>query len=203
MRYFYWFVQALMWPLAWVLIRIFYRMEIKGRENLKNISGPLIIASNHKTLFDGWLIGIALPFASRFFPLRFMTEELHFRGAALEFLRKAKLLKFFYFLTGGFPSYRGEGVEKAIEYPAKLLEKGGTGLMFPEGRLDRGDGIGAFFHGTSALAIKSGALILPASIRLSSPKIFVSFGPSFKLNPHTVPESTEYLRSKLSELYYA
>lgn len=202
MRYFYWFTQTLIWPLAWVLIRLFYKVEIRGRENLRALSGPLIIAANHKTLFDGFLMGICLPFASRFFPLRFMTEELHFRGAALEFLRKTKLLKFFYLLTGGFPSYRGEGIEKAVEYPAKLLEQGGTVLMFPEGRLIREDNLGAFYHGTSALVIKSGAPVLPVFMKIKDKKITISLGQIFRLNPHTIDEGTKLLREKISELYY-
>src|SRR3989338_1328346 len=124
MRYFYWLAQTLMWPAVWILIRLFYRVEIRGRENLEKISPPLVIASNHKTLFDGFLILIALPWFSRFLPGRYMTEELHFRGPVLEFLRKAKLLKLFYLLTGGFPSYRGEGMERdKIISEASLFSK--------------------------------------------------------------------------------
>ena len=200
MRYFYWLAQTLMWPAVWILIRLFYRVEIRGRENLEKISPPLVIASNHKTLFDGFLILIALPWFSRFLPGRYMTEELHFRGPVLEFLRKAKLLKLFYLLTGGFPSYRGEGIERAIGHPLKFLQSKGTVLMFPEGRLAPGDGLGVFYNGTAALVAKSGAPILPFFIKIERRKIIITIGESFKLNTDSIETGTRILRDKIASL---
>ena len=200
MKYWYWFIQNLMRPAVWILIRVFYRVEIRGRENLEKISPPLVIASNHKTLFDGFLILIALPWFSRFLPGRYMTEELHFRGPVLEFLRKLRVLQFIYRLTGGFPSYRGEGVEKAIEHPLKLLRRKGTVLMFPEGRLAPGDGLGVFYNGTAALVAKSGAPILPFFIKIERRKIIITIGESFKLNTDSIETGTRILRDKIASL---
>ena len=200
MRYFYWLAQTLMWPAVWILIRLFYRVEIRGRENLEKISPPLVIASNHKTLFDGFLILIALPWFSRFLPGRYMTEELHFRGPVLEFLRKAKLLKLFYLLTGGFPSYRGEGMERAIGHPLKLLRRKGTVLMFPEGKLVREDNLGVFYNGTAALVAKSGAPVLPLFIKIERRKIIITIGESFKLNTDSIETGTRILRDKIASL---
>jgi len=187
-------------PAVWILIRLFYRVEIRGRENLKKISPPLIIASNHKTLFDGFLILIALPWFSRFLPGRYMTEELHFRGPVLEFLRKAKLLKLFYLLTGGFPSYRGEGIEKAIGHPLKLLRRKGTILMFPEGKLVREDNLGVFYNGTAALVAKSGAPVLPFFIKIERRKIIITIGEIVKLDALNFEEGTAFLKAKIENL---
>ena len=200
MRYFYWLAQTLMWPAVWILIRLFYRVEIRGRENLEKISPPLVIASNHKTLFDGFLILIALPWFSRFLPGRYMTEELHFRGPVLEFLRKLRVLQFIYRLTGGFPSYRGEGIERAIGHPLKFLQSKGTVLMFPEGRLAPGDGLGVFYNGTAALVAKSGAPILPFFIKIERRKIIITIGESFKLNTDSIETGTRILRDKIASL---
>ena len=200
MRYFYWLAQTLMWPAVWILIRLFYRVEIRGRENLEKISPPLVIASNHKTLFDGFLILIALPWFSRFLPGRYMTEELHFRGPVLEFLRKAKLLKLFYLLTGGFPSYRGEGMERAIGHPLKLLRRKGTVLMFPEGKLVREDNLGVFYNGTAALVAKSGAPVLPFFIKIERRKIIITIGEIFKLDALNFEEGTAFLKAKIENL---
>ena len=187
-------------PAVWILIRLFYRVEIRGRENLEKISPPLIIASNHKTLFDGFLILIALPWFSRFLPGRYMTEELHFRGPVLEFLRKAKLLKLFYLLTGGFPSYRGEGIEKAIGHPLKLLRRKGTILMFPEGKLVREDNLGVFYNGTAALVAKSGAPVLPFFIKIERRKIIITIGEIVKLDALNFEEGTAFLKAKIENL---
>ena len=126
MRLWYWFFQNfVVWPVTWTLLHFFYRIEIRGLENVRNLAGPLIIAANHKTLFDGFLIGVVLPWGARFklFPLRFMIENLRFRGKVLEFLRKLGLMSLFSFLVGGFPSGRGEGIENAIKIPLGILEK--------------------------------------------------------------------------------
>ncbi|MDP3762720.1 MAG: lysophospholipid acyltransferase family protein [bacterium] len=189
-----------MWPAVWILIRIFYRVEIKGREHLSNLKVPVIIASNHKTLFDGFLILIALPWFSRFLPGRYMTEEMRFKGRALQFLADVKLLKFFYVLTGGFPSGRGMGIEAAIQAPLQILEKGGVVLMFPEGFLIRGNNLGVFYNGTAALVAKSGAPILPFFIKIERKKIIITIGEIFKLNISNLEEGTAFLKAKIENL---
>ncbi|MBI4059518.1 1-acyl-sn-glycerol-3-phosphate acyltransferase [Candidatus Giovannonibacteria bacterium] len=200
MKYWYWFIQNLMRPAVWILILVFYRVEIRGRENFEKISPPLIIVSNHKTLFDGFLILIALPWFSRFLPGRYMTEEMRFKGRALQFLADVKLLKFFYILTGGFPSKRGLGAETAIQIPLKILEKGGVVLMFPEGRLVREDNLGVFYNGTVVLVTKSGAPVLPFFIKIERRKIIITIGESFKLNTSNFEEEAAFLKAKIENL---
>ncbi|OGF65307.1 hypothetical protein A2Z53_01660 [Candidatus Giovannonibacteria bacterium RIFCSPHIGHO2_02_42_15] len=198
-RYWYWFAQTLIWPLSWLLIRFFYSVEIKGAEKLKNLKLPVIIASNHKTLFDAFLVGSSLPFGSRFFPFRYMTEEIDFRGAMLRFLSKIKFLKTLYFLTGGFPSRRGQGADKAIELPVKLLKKGNTILMFPEGKLVRENSLGTFYPGVVKLSIAAGVPILPFSFYIKNRKISVRFGEIFM--PDSEPErALLLLKTKIETL---
>ena len=201
MTYWYWLIQTLMWPFAWILIRLFYRLEIRGLENLKGFQKPLLIVSNHRTLIDSFLIGIILPFGSRFFPLRFMTEEERFHGSVLEFLRKIKLLKLIYLLGGGFSSMRGNGLENAIQTPLKLLARGGTVVMFPEGRLIR-EGLGVFYPGVAGIALKSGANILPFYIDAVRGTISISVGAPFKLNASGPEEGTKIIREKIASLSY-
>ncbi|MDP3785382.1 MAG: lysophospholipid acyltransferase family protein [bacterium] len=200
MKYWYWLIQNLMRPAFGILIRLFYRVEIRGREHLKGAQAPMIIASNHKTLLDAFLILIALPWFSRFLPGRYMTEEMQFKGRVLQFLADVKLLKFFYILTGGFPSKRGMGIEAAIQIPLKILEKGGVVLMFPEGGLIRGNNLGVFYNGTSVLAAKSGAPILPFFIKIERRKIIITIGEIFKLNTLNFEEGTASLKARIENL---
>ena len=190
-----------MWPAAWVLLRLFYRIEIHGKEHLKNIRLPVIIASNHKTLFDSFLIGVALPFLSPLFPIRFMTEEERFSIPILEFLRKIKFLKLAYIFCGGFPSRRGTGVENAIKLPLKLLQKKETVVMFPEGGLIRGGELGVFYNGAAALALKSGANVLPLAIRLENHKILLNLGEPFRLDASNIDSGIEIIRAKVQSLF--
>ncbi|OGF59048.1 hypothetical protein A3B05_00600 [Candidatus Giovannonibacteria bacterium RIFCSPLOWO2_01_FULL_43_160] len=200
MKYWYWFIQNLMWPAVWVLLRLFYRIEIRGKEHLKNIRPPVIIASNHKTIFDVFLIGTSLPFASHFFPFRFMTEEERFHHPMLEFLRKIKFLKLVYLLTGGFPSKRGQGLGAAVVIPTGLLGKGETIIMFPEGRLVRGEELGVFYNGAAALALESGKPILPFFIKIEDRKIIITIGEIFELKNQNFNEGTSAIRVKIENL---
>jgi len=198
---FYWFIQNfLVWPLASVILRFFYTIEIRGRENLAGVKPPLIVVSNHKTLLDGFIMVVSFPWLSPVLPGRYMTEEIDFRARALRILSKLKLLRLFYFLTGGFPSKRGQGIENAIKIPAKILKNGGTVLMFPEGFLIRGDELGYFYHGTSALALASKAPILPVFIKVSSKKFTITFGKFFSLEAASMEEGTEILKKNIQDL---
>lgn len=203
MGWYKFFQKSVIWPISKFLLGFFYKIEVRGGENLKGVSRPLIIVSNHRTLFDGFLIGSLFGQDSAVFPIRYMIEGHRFRGAKLEFLRKLGLIKIFSLLTGGFPSGRGEGLEKAIERPLKFLKKGESVLIFPEGKVVREDGIGVFYNGASAIAIRSGASVLPFFIKINPGKISVAIGPAFKLqNPHpiSIESGTQLLREKILEL---
>lgn len=198
---FYWFVQYfLVWPIAGIILRIFYKIEVRGRENLDGVKPPLIMASNHKTLLDGFIIVVSFPWLSPILPGRYMTEEFDFRSMALRIISRLRILKLFYLLTGGFPSGRGQGIENAIKIPARILKNGGTVLMFPEGFLIRGDELGYFYHGTSALALVSKAPILPVHIKISRGRIRVTFGKVFNLEAGSKEEGTEILKEKIQGL---
>jgi len=198
---FYWFIQYfLIWPIAGIILRIFYKIEVRGRENLTGVRAPLIIVSNHKTLLDGFLIVISMPWLSPILPGRYITEEFDFRSKVLRLIARLRILKLFYLLTGGFPSGRGQGIEKAIKFPTRILEKGGTVLMFPEGFLIRGDELGYFYHGTSALALEAKVLILPIHIKTRRGYIRVTFGKVFNLDAASREAGTEILKKKIQDL---
>ena len=201
MKYFYWFIQTLMWPLMWLGVELFYRVKIEGKGNLRGASSPLLIIANHRSVHDHFLIGMALPWGSRLFPVRPMSEDLQFKGKYLEFLRKIGLLKIFFALVGSFPSRRGQGIERAVEIPIRILKEGGTVIMFPEGRIhyDREE-LGEFYHGASTIALRAGADILPLLLKKSGRTIRITIGEPFRLSRITPEEGTEIFRQKLETL---
>lgn len=201
MKLWYWLIQSLMWPFWVGGLRLFYRIEIRGRKYISGLEPPLLIVSNHKKWFDGFLIGAALPWGSGLFPLRFMIAEFHFHGRVLEFLRKLRLVKLFALLTGGFPSGKGSGVERAVQFPSELLRKGECILIFPEGKVVTEEGLGRFYNGASAIALASECNILPLLIQIKGRTIFLFIGKVFKLNSPTVEGGTSLLRQKISNLY--
>lgn len=200
-KYFYRFIQQIIfWPIVWLILKIYLDMEVVGKENLKKIETPLLIVSNHKSLFDGFIIAKAIPWGSKIFPIRFMIEDISFNARTLELLRKLQLVKFFRWVAGGFPSKRGEGIYNAVKIPLKILNKKGTILMFPEGKMVKEEDLGEFFHGTSVIAQNSKAKILPVHLKFGHGQVRVSFGKIFDLKTKNKEEGTKIIKEKILEL---
>jgi len=202
--YWYWFFQNfIIKPVWWVFIHLTHRVKISGRENFKNISGPVLIVSNHVVFFDSFFIGLALPLFSSLTPLRYMGEYKKFRHWLLEILRKIGIIHFLYWVMGVFPSHRGEGIEKSIAIPVEILALGGTVVMFPEGMISKIGGLLEFRHGAAAIAIKSGVKLIPIYIKKNGRNIFMKVGESFGFGNSgsvTMEEGTKIIREKIQAL---
>ena len=111
-------VYMLVAALSWPLLRIVFRLRVRGAENLP--AGGFVLAANHNSDFDPWPLGIGL------FPRRY-----------LRFMGKSELfwtpLKQFLTAVGAFPVRRGERDTAAIEAAAQLCREGHVVVMFPEG----------------------------------------------------------------------
>ena len=74
----YWFSQILTGLLFKILSLVsrftlgamFFSIEAKNRENIVNLSGPLIVTPNHKTYFDHFFVLANLPLNSKLLPAR-------------------------------------------------------------------------------------------------------------------------------------
>jgi len=133
-------------------------MEVQGQKDLKRLKGPLVIACSHASWIDPFLVGVALPFRSKVFPIRYAT-----------------LWKYYYFpiflpliwILGGFPVRKGVGLNKSLIVPLKILKKGGTVGIFPTGKRTRKwnkDFAPRPKRGAAFLAIKSNVPVLPVKI---------------------------------------
>lgn len=196
------------------ILRIFTRYEVRGAEHLKGLTGPLIIVANHKSKYDGYFIGASVPFASALFPIYFMTDSWYMERPILgAYLRS----------IGDFPVYEKVGLDRSLEIATKLLEEGRVVCIMPEGKLYRQDGIAEGKIGAAALALRTGAPILPMAIKgghafneltffLGRHSLRVAFGAPFALHPATVEgndqfayyqKQTEIIMEKIKALYDA
>ena len=140
-----------------LILNFFMRVQIERKEDLKKIKGPLIIAANHASWTDVFLIAAALPFNTKIFPIRY-----------------ACLSKIFYFpltlplvwLLGSFPVEKGVGLEKSLKHSIKILKDKGVVGIFPEGRRQRITDIkfSQPKRGIAYLALKTKTKILPVKI---------------------------------------
>jgi 1-acyl-sn-glycerol-3-phosphate acyltransferase len=153
-------------------LRFFFRMEIRGTENLPK-RGPAIIASNHLSNMDPPLLCLSYP------------GQICWMAKA-ELLR-APLLGLFLKKLGAFPVRRGENDRDAIRRARELLQQGYVIGMFPEGTRQKEGAFGEPQPGVGLLALTPGVAVIPVRIRgtgdifrggmLHRAKVTVTVGP--------------------------
>src|SRR4029078_1016642 len=99
---------------------IYFPLTRIGREHAR-VRGPLIVAANHRSFLDPFVIGATLPWRR---PMNYVAKvelfERRWQGWLLSRL-------------GAFPIRRGESDELAMETARLTVERGGTVCIFPEG----------------------------------------------------------------------
>jgi glycerol-3-phosphate dehydrogenase (NAD(P)+) len=129
----------------------YFRYARAGRDHGR-VKGGLIVASNHRSFLDPFVIGGALPW----------RRPMNYVGKAELFERRWQgwLLS----RLGGFPIRRGESDEVSMETARVVVERGGTVCIFPEGTRIRSGTLGAPKRGVGRLALQTGAPVLPAAV---------------------------------------
>jgi len=129
---------------------IYLRMERIGREHIPS-EGPVILASNHRSFFDPFVIGT-------------MTRRPVYYVAKKELFAYNRLLTWLLNSLGAFPVDRGAGDQDSIETAKMILGRGEIVLMFPEGTRTRPGALGKAKRGVGRLALETGAPVVPIAI---------------------------------------
>ena len=141
----YWIARAILQP----FFHVWFRMARTGREHIP-ADGPLILAANHRSFLDPFVIGMM---TRR--PLHFVAKRELFRH---------RLTAWFLNSLGAFPIERGNGDEGAMATARAILERGGAVLIFPEGTRIRPGGLARPRRGVGRLALETGAPVVPIAI---------------------------------------
>jgi 1-acyl-sn-glycerol-3-phosphate acyltransferase len=141
----YWFVRI---PLQ-VMLKLYFRASRVGRERIPR-SGAAIIASNHRSFLDPFVIG-----TMSVRPIYYVAKSELFRNPVLAWFLSA---------LGAFPVERGAGDRDAIRTACELLARGEPVLIFPEGTRTRPGPLGHPRRGVGRLALESGAPVIPLAI---------------------------------------
>jgi glycerol-3-phosphate dehydrogenase (NAD(P)+) len=141
----YWLARAVLQP----FFHLYFRLSRIGREHIPQ-TGPVILASNHRSFLDPFVIGTC---ARR--PIHYVAKR--------ELFEFHPLLSWLLSSLGAFPVNRGVGDGEMIATAKAILERGGCVLMFPEGTRTRPGALGRPKRGVGRLALETGAPVVPVA----------------------------------------
>lgn len=157
------------------LFFFFIRVKVYGAEKMPK-SGGVLVAANHESMLDMFMIGYRLP---RY--LRWMAKEEIFKN---------KLLGKIFTACGAYPVKRHSRDISAARTTFDLLSKGEAVGIFPQGTRSKGNGRNnKAKHGVAKFAIEANVPVQPVAIwgkiRLFG-KVYVRFG-----DPIVLPQPAE------------
>jgi 1-acyl-sn-glycerol-3-phosphate acyltransferase len=132
-----------------VLSRVYFRLEVEGRENVPK-EGPFVLAPVHRSNLD---FALASTVTRR--QLRYMTKATIF---------KYKLLGRIILSMGSYPVERGTADRDALNRTVDVLKAGHGTVLFPEGTRKSGPVVEDLFEGPCYVASRSGAPVVPVGI---------------------------------------
>ena len=177
---------------AWTMLRA----RATGAQNVPE-TGAAILAPNHFSYMDHFLIGI---FIRR--KVRFMAKSQLFSPWA----------RWIYLQGGVFPVRRGARDEEAFVTAEAILDRNGVVAMYPEGGRSRtGDLQPQAKPGVGRLALESGAPVVPIAIlgssrirnwkRLRFPRVHVQYGEPMQFDRE--PGATRERQQEVADAIFA
>jgi 1-acyl-sn-glycerol-3-phosphate acyltransferase len=128
---------------------VYFRLQRIGREHLPE-SGPLLLASNHRSFLDPFVIGAMVRRPVYYMAKRELFEK-RWQAWALNAL-------------GAFPVDRGTGDGDAMRTAREILERGDCVVVFPEGTRIRKGPLESPHRGIGRLALETGAPVAPVAV---------------------------------------
>src|ERR1700680_1623951 len=140
----YWTLRAILVP----AFLIYLRMQRTGREHLPR-HGALLLASNHRSFMDPFLIGTLVRR-----PVYYMAKRELFEKRWQAWILNA---------LGAFPVDRGAGDKDAMSTARTILQRGDCVVVFPEGTRVRRGPLASPHRGIGRLAPATGVPLGPRS----------------------------------------
>ncbi len=141
----YWTLRAILVP----AFLVYFRMQRIGREHLPK-QGPLLLASNHRSFLDPFVIGMLVRR-----PVYYMAKRELFEKRWQAWILNA---------LGAFPVDRGRGDSAAMDTARTILERGDCVVLFPEGTRVRRGQLGKPRRGVGRLALETGVPVAPVAV---------------------------------------
>lgn len=158
-------------PLMRLLFRIYYNPKIINKNNIPK-NGPIIIASNHKHIYDQCFTIMA---THR--PIHYLAKKEYFDGK----------LSWFFKMFGCIPVNRQIKDTNATNKALEVLNNNGAIGLFPEGTRNKTYDIFLlpFKFGAVSMAKKTNATIIPSCVtgdyKFHSKNLMIRYGKPFKI----------------------
>ncbi len=152
----YWAARAALQP----FFLVYFRMRRIGMEHIPE-NGALIIAANHRSFMDPWVIGMMLRR-----PIYYVAKTELFHRRITAWLLNS---------LGAFPVARGHGDRDAMDAARRILERGDVVVIFPEGTRTRPGALGTPKRGVGRLALETGAPVVPVALIGCTVRKFVTY----------------------------
>ena len=192
------FIDWVIKPIVRLFFRLFYRMEVHGKEHIP-AEGGFVLAANHVSFFDPPALGVACRRLVTFTPRSTLNESLIYR-----------------LLTATVPVIPIERGAADLATTRKIVQhlKDGNILgIFPEETRSADGELGPFKRGVHLLSSRAKVPVLPSYIagsyeiwprqrkwpRLRG-KIVIRFGPVVNIREHDPATGLEMLRTAISQL---
>jgi long-chain acyl-CoA synthetase len=157
--------------LIFPFIRILYRVEVIGRENLKNIELPTSFVSNHVSVMDTLVILFSMPLMLRKKITVVMSIGHHFsnffsgKGCILRrFIEAVGFYLFIILYVNVIPLSREFAFEQVFKNIGRALDRGWNILIFPEGNVTTDGRIHEFEPGIGIIGKDMKVPVIPLRI---------------------------------------
>jgi glycerol-3-phosphate dehydrogenase (NAD(P)+) len=141
----YWTARAVLLP----FFLVYFRLQRSGCEHIPR-SGPLLLAANHRSFLDPFVIG-ALTRRPVYYVAKRELFSKRWQGWLLGAL-------------GAFPIDRGAGDAAAMATARAILRRGDCVVIFPEGTRVRRGPLGPARRGVGRLALETGVPVVPVAV---------------------------------------
>lgn len=136
-------------PLAYA-VRPLVHGRLEGGGHLP-ARGPVLLALNHASFLDPWLVGMLVPRA----PVRFLINE--------GWYRRSRVWRGVFDAFGVVPASEA-APETTLDRVGETLARGEIVAVFPEGRISSDGSLGRAQLGLGWMAARSGAPVVPARL---------------------------------------
>ncbi|MCX6713467.1 MAG: lysophospholipid acyltransferase family protein [Candidatus Vogelbacteria bacterium] len=169
--------------ITWPITRLIWPVKMTVDKSVTKLKGPIIIISNHKSVFDPWLVPGAIPFRVfiKLLPIRILATK-DYSDPTCVWLEKFKLISLAHYLYGAISITKSLSFEEKTDPVVNAIKKGQSVIIFPEGGLNKEKTIGNFRRGVPYIYARTHALILPCSVNFTKAGTVVNVGHPLRIS---------------------